>query len=188
MGVGAGLKAFNLQGWIEKNRHRLQPPVGNQLLFEDAGMIVMAIGGPNQRTDYHDDPVEEYFYQLKGNMVLRVMDEPGKPPLDIPIREGEVMLLPAHVRHSPQRPEAGSIGIVVESPRHDPYVDAFEWYCMSCHQLVYRFEYPLRKAQEIVTVMPPLFERFYADETLRECARCGAIHPGRKALQTATAQ
>jgi 3-hydroxyanthranilate 3,4-dioxygenase len=184
MGIGAGLKAFNLQGWIEKHRHRLQPPVGNQLLFEDAGMIVMAIGGPNQRTDYHDDPVEEYFSQLKGNMVLRVMDEPGKPPIDVPIREGEVMLLPPHVRHSPQRPEAGSIGIVVESPRHDPHVDAFEWYCMECHHRVYRFEYPLRKSQEIVTALPPLFEKFYGDASVRKCPQCGAIHPGRKALQT----
>lgn len=186
MGIATGLKAFNLQGWIAANQHRLQPPVNNQLLFEDAGMIVMAIGGPNQRTDFHDDPVEEYFYQYRGNMVLRVMDEPGKPPIDIPIREGEVMLLPPHVRHSPQRPEAGSVGIVVESPRHDPHVDAFEWYCMECHQLVYRFEHPLRKAQEIVTVMPPLFEKFYSDASLRKCRHCGAIHPGRKALQAVT--
>ena len=187
MGIAASLKAFNLQGWIEANRHRLQPPVGNQLLFEDAGMIVMAIGGPNQRTDFHDDPVEEYFYQLKGDITLRVIDEPGRPPLDIPIREGEVFLLPAHVRHSPQRPMPGSVGIVVESPRQAWHRDAFEWYCMECHRLVYRFEHPLRKAQEIVTVMPPLFEKFYDDEQLRKCPHCGAVHPGRKALQPAQA-
>ena len=186
MGRAASLKAFDLQLWIDANRERLQPPVGNKLLFDDAeGMIVMAVGGPNQRTDYHDDPVEEYFCQLKGDMFLRLMDEPGRPPLEVPIREGEVLLLPAHVRHSPQRPVPGSVGIVVESPRHGDMKDAFEWYCLDCHALVYRFEYPLRKVEEIVTVMPPLFEKFYADAALRKCPNCGVVHPGRAALPAA---
>ena len=78
-------------------------------------MTVQVVGGPNERTDYHDDPVEEFFYQLKGDMLLKVVDNGNF--YDVPIREGEVFLLPAHVRHSPQRPQEGSVGLVVEAAR-----------------------------------------------------------------------
>ena len=106
------LQAFNFQKWIDENEHLLKPPVGNKKVFEDGDMTVQVVGGPNERTDYHDDPVEEFFYQLKGDMVLKVGDNGNF--YDVPIREGEVFLLPPHVRHSPQRPQAGSIGLVVE--------------------------------------------------------------------------
>ena len=109
------LKAFNFQKWIDENQHLLKPPVGNKKVFEDGDMTVQVVGGPNERTDYHDDPVEEFFYQLKGDMVLKVVDN-GKF-YDVPIREGEVFLLPPHVRHSPQRPQPGSVGLVVEPQR-----------------------------------------------------------------------
>ena len=109
------LHAFNFQNWINENQHLLKPPVGNKQVFEDGDMTVQVVGGPNERTDYHDDPVEEFFYQLKGDMVLKVVDN-GKF-YDMPIREGEVFLLPAHVRHSPQRPQEGSVGLVVEAAR-----------------------------------------------------------------------
>src|SRR4029079_16643835 len=99
------LKAFNFKKWIDDNQHLLRPPVGNKKVFEDGEMTVQVVGGPNERADYHDDPVEEFFYQLKGNMVLKVGDNGNF--YDVPIREGEVFLLPAHVRHAPQRP-AGS--------------------------------------------------------------------------------
>ena len=108
------LKAFNFQKWIAENEHLLKPPVGNKKVFEDGDMTVQVVGGPNERADYHDDPVEEFFYQLKGNMVLKVGDNGNF--YDVPIKEGEVFLLPPHVRHSPQRP-AGSIGLVVEPKR-----------------------------------------------------------------------
>ena len=110
------LKAFNFQKWIDENEHLLKPPVGNKKVFEDGDMTVQVVGGPNERADYHDDPVEEFFYQLKGNMVLKVGDNGNF--YDVPIKEGEVFLLPPHVRHSPQRP-AGSIGLVVEPKRYD---------------------------------------------------------------------
>src|SRR5690625_6642239 len=58
---------FDFQGWIERHRHLLKPPVGNKLVFEEAGMTVMVVGGPNQRVDFHDDPGEEFFYQLEGD-------------------------------------------------------------------------------------------------------------------------
>ena len=130
------LHAFNFQKWIDEHRHLLKPPVGNKKVFEDGEMTVQVVGGPNERTDYHDDPVEEFFYQLKGDMVLKVVDN-GKF-YDVPIREGDVFLLPAHVRHSPQRPR-DSVGLVVEAARpHE--LDAFEWYCFECGALVHRIE------------------------------------------------
>jgi 3-hydroxyanthranilate 3,4-dioxygenase len=170
-----GLAAFNFAEWIDAHAHLLKPPVGNQQVFAGAGdLVVMVVGGPNARTDYHDDPYEEFFYQLRGNMVLKVIED-GKPR-DIPIREGEILLIPAHLRHSPQRPEAGSVGLVVEKVRPQGVDDAFEWYCPKCWALVHRVEV---NVQDIVKDLPPLFEAFYAGS--RNCPKCGNIHPGKSA-------
>ena len=170
------LKAFNFHEWIDANRDLLKPPVGNAQIWQDADMMVTVVGGPNQRTDYHDDPVEEFFYQIEGDMTLRVIDEAGQPPRDIPIRAGEIFFLPAHVRHSPQRPEPGSIGLVIEPKRGDDQLDAFEWYCENCHALIYRVEV---KLTSIVDDLPPLFQAFYDDEEKRHCKDCGTLHPGK---------
>jgi 3-hydroxyanthranilate 3,4-dioxygenase len=169
------LQAFNFGAWIKEHQHLLKPPVGNQRVFEDADMTVQVVGGPNARTDYHDDPVEEFFYQLKGNMVLKVID--GGRFYDVPIREGDVFLLPPHVRHSPQRPQEGSVGLVVEAARAPDELDAFEWYCFDCQALVHRVEV---KVASLVKDLPPLYEAFYANAAARECKSCGAIHPGRE--------
>ena len=170
------LKAFNLHGWIEQNKEKLKPPVGNAQVWEDGEFMVTVVGGPNQRRDFHDDPTEEFFYQLKGDIALRVIEEVGKPPVEIPIREGEVFLLPKHMRHSPQR-GPNTIGMVVEMPRPDGALDAFEWYCPNCHQVVHRAEVKLKS---IVKDLPPLFEQFYSNEDLRRCKHCGAVHPGKQ--------
>ncbi|GAB3672449.1 3-hydroxyanthranilate 3,4-dioxygenase [Actinocorallia lasiicapitis] len=168
---------FNLNGWIAENQHLLKPPVGNVQIWKDADLMVTLVGGPNQRTDFHDDPIEEFFYQLRGNMVLRVMEEEGRPPRDLLIRQGDVFLAPAHLRHSPQRPEEGSIGLVVEFARPADQKDAFEWYCVHCHHLVHRSEVQL---QSIVEDLPPIFSAFYGDEDARRCPNCAAIHPGKQ--------
>jgi 3-hydroxyanthranilate 3,4-dioxygenase len=170
------LKAFNLQGWIEQNKDKLKPPVGNAQVWEDGEFMVTVVGGPNQRRDYHDDPTEEFFYQLKGNIFLRLMVEPGKPPIEVPIQEGEVFLLPKHVRHSPQR-GPDTVGLVIEMPRPEPAIDAFEWYCPNCHNLVYRAEV---RVKSLVKDLPPIFAKFDADENLRRCKVCGTVHPGRQ--------
>ena len=115
MHLHSRFKAFHFQTWIEANQHLLKPPVGNKLVFENTGMVVQVVGGPNQRVDFHDDPVEEFFYQLRGDITLKIA-EGGKID-DVPIREGEVFMLPPHVRHSSQRPMAGSVGLVVEGTR-----------------------------------------------------------------------
>ena len=165
--------AFNFAQWIDRHAHLLKPPVGNQQVFMEAqDLIVMVVGGPNARTDYHDDPYEEFFYQLRGNMVLRIMD--GGRPRDVPVREGEILLLPGHVRHSPQRPEAGSVGLVVEKIRPQGVIDGFEWYCPGCHALVHRVEVGVKS---IVQDLPPLFDAFYAGP--RKCPGCGRVHPGK---------
>jgi 3-hydroxyanthranilate 3,4-dioxygenase len=166
------LAAFNLSRWIDEHAHLLKPPVGNQMVFREAGdLIVMAIGGPNARTDYHDDPFEEFFYQLRGDIVLKVIEN-GKPR-EVPVREGEVLLLPGHFRHSPQRP-ADSIGLVVEKVRPRNVNDGFEWYCPKCWTRVYRVDI---NVQNIVADLPPLFDAFYKSD--RKCPNCGAIHPGK---------
>lgn len=171
------LKAFNFESWISENQHLLKPPVGNKLLHEDTGMIVMIVGGPNTRVDFHDDPVEEWFFQYRGNMVLKIADR-GKI-YDVPIREGETFFLPSHVIHSPQRPEPGSIGIVVESPRMFGMKEAFEWYCFECESLVHRAEASLTSASGIVSQLPDFYDAFHADMDARTCKNCGAVHPGK---------
>jgi 3-hydroxyanthranilate 3,4-dioxygenase len=167
-------KPFDFKAWIAENEHLLKPPVGNKLLFEDADTVVQIVGGPNQRVDFHDDPVEEFFYQLRGDMVLKVHVD-GRIQ-DIPIREGQVFLLPAHVPHSPQRPQAGSVGLVVEGSRPPGAQDAFEWYCFECNGKVHRIELVVK---DIVKDLPPLYAEFYASEEKRTCPHCGRLHPGK---------
>jgi len=110
----AQLTAFSLKGWIDAHRDRLKPPVGNALVFEEADFQVMIVGGPNKRNDYHLDPGEELFYQLEGDIVLKVVED--GVPRDIPIREGEMLLLPPNVPHSPQR-GPNTVGMVLERRR-----------------------------------------------------------------------
>jgi 3-hydroxyanthranilate 3,4-dioxygenase len=160
---------FNLHGWIEQNRDLLKPPVGNKLLFEDDTFIVMAVGGPNSRKDFHHDPSPEFFFQVEGDMVLKIVQD--GVPADIPIRAGEVYLLPAEVPHSPQRP-AGSVGIVVERHRAAHELDGFSWYCEHCGNRLYLERVAVRN---IVTQLPEIFARFYSSLQHRTCRVCGTI-------------
>ena len=167
---------FNFHGWIREHQHLLKPPVANRQLFKTGhGMVVMIVGGPNQRVDFHDDPVEEFFYQIKGDMVLKIADR-GKIE-DIVIREGDVFLLPPHLRHSPQRPVDGSVGMVVEGTRQPDVADGFEWFCFDCGERVHRVELVIR---DIVADLPPLFASFYDSVEHRTCPGCGSVHPGRE--------
>ncbi|MCP4301488.1 MAG: 3-hydroxyanthranilate 3,4-dioxygenase [Gammaproteobacteria bacterium] len=171
------LKAFNFEKWVEENQDQLKPPVNNKLLHEDSGMIVMVVGGPNTRVDFHDDPVDEWFYQVKGDMMLKIAD--GGDIYDVPIREGEVFMLPTHTIHAPQRPQDGSIGIVVESPRMMGMLEGFEWYCFDCKARVHRIEVPLGQPSAIVTALPTIYDAFHDDMDARKCPNCGTVHPGK---------
>jgi 3-hydroxyanthranilate 3,4-dioxygenase len=160
---------FNLGLWIEQHRDLLKPPVGNKLLFQHADLIVMAVGGPNSRKDFHHDPGEEFFFQLQGDIVLKTIQD-GRM-VDVPIRAGEVFLLPAEVPHSPQRP-AGSVGIVVERRREPQEMDGFSWYCENCGKLLYLERIAV---SDIETQLPKIFAGFYANPRHRTCSFCGTV-------------
>jgi 3-hydroxyanthranilate 3,4-dioxygenase len=168
------LEALDFGKWIGEHRHLLEPPVGNAQIWQDTDFIVTIVGGPNHRTDFHDDPYEEFFYQMKGNAFLDLME--GGKPGRVELKEGAIFLMPPHMRHSPQRPEAGSVCLVIERTRPAGVRDGFEWYCLECHHLLHRVEVQLKS---IVRDLPPLFERFYANEKLRSCGKCGTLHPGK---------
>ena len=165
------LTAFNLQQWIEEHRDALRPPVCNQQVFDADDFIVMIVGGPNSRTDYHIDEGPEFFYQLEGEMLLKTVQDGER--VDIPICEGEVLLLPPRVPHSPQR-LADTVGLVVERKRLPDELDGFVWYCDSCdHKLYEEFLH----VDDIVAQLPPVFERFYGSSKNRTCGQCGAVMP-----------
>jgi 3-hydroxyanthranilate 3,4-dioxygenase len=163
------LKPFNLGEWIDAHRELLRPPVGNKVIYDDQDFIVMAVGGPNARKDFHVDPAEELFYQLEGDMVLRVREH--EQLRDIPIRAGEMLLLPARVPHSPQRP-AGTVGLVVERRRRAGELDGLQWYCERCGHLLYE---EFLELHDIERQFPPVFERFFGSLPLRTCRVCHTL-------------
>jgi 3-hydroxyanthranilate 3,4-dioxygenase len=163
------LIAFNFQRWIDEHRHLLRPPVGNKQVFEDAELIIMVVGGPNARKDYHDDPGAEFFYQLEGDMVLRTIQDGRR--VDLPIRQGEILLLPGHVPHSPQR-QADTVGLVVERRRQPDEKDGFLWYCDACDAPLYQ-EYV--HVSDIETQLPEIFDRYWSSTERRACRACGAV-------------
>lgn len=161
---------INFKQWIEENRHLLKPPVGNKCVWENQDFIVMVVGGPNTRSDYHYDEGPEFFYQVEGDMVLKIME--NGQPRDIPIREGEIFLLPPKVPHSPQRFE-NTVGLVVERKRLEHEQDGLIWFCEKCNNKLYEEYFHL---ENIETQFPPVFERFYASEEARTCSECGHVH------------
>tara|TARA_B100001971_G_C18136172_1_gene507719 strand:+ start:603 stop:1103 length:501 start_codon:yes stop_codon:yes gene_type:complete len=159
---------INFKNWIDENRHLLKPPVGNKVVYENTEFIIMVVGGPNTRKDYHIDEGEEFFYQLEGDMVLRIMQD-GKPK-DINIKEGEIFLLPPKVPHSPQRFE-NTVGLVVERKRREGELDGFQWYCDECSSLLYEKYFVLT---DIVKQLPPIFDGFWQEDKVRICKQCNA--------------
>ena len=161
---------INLQAWIEEHRHLLKPPVGNKVVH-GGDFIVMVVGGPNQRTDYHWDEGPEWFYQLEGEMVLRIQED-GRVR-DIPIRAGESFLLPPRVPHSPQR-MPDSIGMVIERKRLAHEDDGLMWFCENCNEKIYEEYFHL---VDIENDFPPVFDRFYSSREHRTCKACGHLNP-----------
>ncbi len=160
-------KPFNLQKWIDENRAALKPPVGNRNLYKDAGdYIVMIVAGPNARKDFHYNETEELYYQLEGNIVVRIQED-GKA-VDVPINEGEMFLLPARVPHSPMRSE-GSIGLVIELKRKEDEKDGLIWFCDHCNNKLYESYF---KLENIEKDFLPRFKKYYAKEELRTCSSC----------------
>ena len=161
---------INLQRWIDEHRDLLRPPVGNKCIVHD-DFIVMVVGGPNQRTDFHVEDGPEFFYQLEGEMVLRVQQDGAVR--DIPIRAGELFYLPPKVPHSPQRPPGG-VGLVIERRRLPHELDGLRWYCERCNHPLYAEYFAL---QDIETQFGAVFERFYRSIEHRTCDACGQLNP-----------
>ena len=111
----------NVNAWYEKNAKDFLPPVCNKLLHRNQ-LTAMFVGGPNTRTDFHIDQSSEFFYMLRGNMQLPIIERGQRRVVDI--RHGQVFLLPSRIPHSPQRPEADSLGFVLKRKRLDGEVDA----------------------------------------------------------------
>jgi len=159
------LQALNFKKWIDDNRDSLKPPVGNKLVFKDREFIVMVVGGPNERTDFHVNGGEEFFHQLEGNMTLRVFTDGHIR--DVRIRAGEIYLLPPHTPHSPQR-EDKSIGLVIERRRREGEFDSLQWYCEKCETKLFEESF---KLTNIETQFPAVFEKYYTSENVK-CKKC----------------
>jgi 3-hydroxyanthranilate 3,4-dioxygenase len=169
---------FNFQKWIDEHRHQLQPPVCNKQVFDEGDFIVMVVGGPNGRRDYHYNEGPEFFYQLEGEMELRLMVD-GKRQ-DYPIKAGEIFLLPPCTPHSPVR-FANSIGLVIERKRQvdEGEMDGLMWFCEHCDHKLYEEYFPLTN---IETDFQAVFERFFSSEEHRTCDKCGTVMPNTNKL------
>ena len=163
------LSPLNLKAWVEEHRELLKPPVGNRIVWKDTEFLVMVVGGPNRRKDYHVEEGEEFFYQVEGDITVRIMED-GKPR-DIPIREGEMFLLPAGVPHSPQRP-ANTVGVVIERQRKTGELDHLRWYCEECGEVLHDAAFQL---VDLGMQLKPVIEEFYATESQRTCKHCRTV-------------
>lgn len=181
------LPKLNLTKWIEENREHLKPPVSNKQLFAGVAkdVILFVSGGPNTRNDYHVNPTEELFFQLQGDIAVRVRPLDGSKPHDVIIREGELFLLPRWLPHRPQRP-ANTVGLIAEFPRGTdeqgrPQEDALRWYCDKCDGLVYEAKWVLKKIDEDLKV---IMETFWGGpESRRTCKNCGEVVQRGKAIE-----
>ena len=162
-------RPFNFQKWIDEHRHLLKPPVGNQCVYANDDFIVMVVGGPNSRKDYHWDEGEELFYQLEGDLMVQIQED-GKA-VEVPVREGEMFLLPPRVPHNPVR-GANTIGLVIERKRREGELDGLLWFCENCNTKLYEEYFELT---DITTQFQGVFEKFYGDLNLRTCKNCGAV-------------
>jgi 3-hydroxyanthranilate 3,4-dioxygenase len=170
--MAQALRALNLKGWIEEHRHLLKPPVGAEMIWKDSEFMIMAVGGPNARRDFHIDPADEFFFQIDGDIVLEYIDGEGKRQRET-IREGDVFLLPANIPHSPQRP-AGTVGLVVERVRGPAEPEGYAWYCERCDGKLYEMS---RGKGDVLADLRRVNEKFNATESLRTCNRCGYLQP-----------
>ncbi|CAI8288298.1 MAG: 3-hydroxyanthranilate 3,4-dioxygenase [Bacteroidetes bacterium MED-G17] len=159
---------FNLQKWIDEHRNELKPPVGNRNLYHESGdYIVMIVAGPNARKDFHYNETEELFYQIEGEIVVKTQQ--NGQVVDIPIKAGEMFLLPAKVPHSPIRLE-GSIGLVIENKRKANEKDGLLWFCENCNEKLHQELFPLNNIEKDFI---PRFKKYYGSEELRTCKNCG---------------
>jgi 3-hydroxyanthranilate 3,4-dioxygenase len=162
-------RPFNLKKWIDENRHLLKPPVNNKVVYKDADFIIMVVGGPNSRKDYHYNEGEEFYYQLEGDIVVNIQED-GRA-VSLPIKEGEIFMLPPRVPHNPKR-MSGTIGLVIEHKKKNNEKDGLLWFCEKCNNKLHEVYFHLT---DITTQFQGEFKRFYENKTLRTCKKCGAV-------------
>jgi 3-hydroxyanthranilate 3,4-dioxygenase len=158
---------INLKNWIEENREKFKPPVSNRYLYDGRDFFVMVIKGPNARNDFHLVDSEEYFYQLKGDIKVRVRE--GERIVDHIVREGETFFIPPSVPHSPQRPP-DTIGVVVERRRPPGKMEHVIFYCENCGALVEDIHFD---CADIVQHFSQAMLEFWNDDARRTCKKCG---------------
>ena len=162
-------RPFNFKKWIDENRSLLKPPVNNKVVYEDAEFIIMVVGGPNSRKDYHYNESEEFFYQLEGDIIVNIQEE-GKA-VEIKIKEGDIFLLPPKVPHNPRRFEK-TIGLVIERRRRAGEKDGLLWFCENCNHKLFEEYFELT---DIVNQFQATFKKFYENEELRTCKSCQKV-------------
>jgi len=170
--MGREFEATDLQGWINENEGQLQPPVNNKEMFPGSSMIVMMVGGPNKRRDFHVSPAEELFYQIKGDAFVEIINDEGKRQV-VTVKEGSVFHLPANVPHSPHR-IADTIGMVIEEARDEGATESMVWYCDQCDHEMHRVTLELT---DIATELKQAINEFDNSEELRTCNNCGHVMP-----------
>jgi 3-hydroxyanthranilate 3,4-dioxygenase len=162
-------RPFNFKKWIDDNRHLLKPPVSNKVVYEDAEFMIMVVGGPNSRKDYHYNEGEEFYYQLEGNINVGIQED-GKA-VNVPIQEGEIFLLPPKVPHSPMR-GANTVGLVIERKRREGEKDGLLWFCEKCNNKLFEKYFVL---SNIMTQFQETFAEFYGSKEHRTCKKCGHV-------------
>ncbi len=165
------MDVIEIKEWIKENSQVLQPPVGNKVVMENDQLLVMAVGGPNNRYDFHYNETTEFFYQLEGTLQLDVQNSGAKST--VWVKPGHMYLLPPKVPHRPVRP-SNSIGLVIELKRPQGLKDGLLWYCPNCNHKLHEDYFELTNIEKD---FQPRFQRFYESEALRTCSNCGTVHP-----------
>lgn len=162
-------RPFNFKKWIDENRHLLKPPVNNKVVYKDAEFTVMVVGGPNSRKDYHYNESEEFFYQLEGDIIVQIQE--GGKAVEVPIKEGDIFLLPPKVPHNPRRFD-NTIGLVMERRRRADEKDGLLWFCEKCNHKLNEVYFNLT---DIQSQFQTEFKKFYENKDLRTCKNCGTV-------------
>ena len=163
---------FGLRDWIDEHADEFDPPVSNKVVWADRDLIFMVIRGPNARNDFHIDPYDEIFVQLRGSIRVDIISDGGVREQRM-VGEGEIMLVPGGTPHAPLRP-ADTWGVVIERPRPEGVLDQLVWFCQDCGLELYRTEFHVG---DIESELSTAIESFNRDEQLRSCSRCGHVEP-----------
>ncbi|XP_070578868.1 3-hydroxyanthranilate 3,4-dioxygenase-like [Ptychodera flava] len=154
----ADVVIYNKEKWLKENQQHFLPPVCNKMMHDAGQMKSFFVGGPNVRKDYHIEEGEELFFMVKGDMCLKIVEQ-GKN-VDVPIKEGEIFLLPARIPHSPQR-QKDTIGLVLERERSEDELDGLRYYVDGTLDSLYEKWF---HCVDLGTQLAPIIKGFFASE------------------------